>query len=83
MMSHSTRREFLKTVGGMGLVFGTPSLWADQSFAAQLASAPGDLPLASSVRLVPEFSARNFQQPEAALWPGYLWHWNAPICAMR
>ncbi|MCC6794919.1 MAG: hypothetical protein IT366_07355 [Candidatus Hydrogenedentes bacterium] len=33
----------------------------------------------ASVQLVPIFDAKQFQDPEAALWPAYFWLWNAPL----
>ncbi len=33
----------------------------------------------ASVQLVPTFDAKQFQEPDAALWPAYFWLWNAPL----
>ncbi|MCC6155062.1 MAG: hypothetical protein IT367_14950, partial [Candidatus Hydrogenedentes bacterium] len=33
----------------------------------------------ASVQLIPTFDAKQFQNPEAALWPAYFWLWNAPL----
>ena len=79
MMNQSTRREFLKTVGGLSLALGAEPLFGFEAAGAQPAAGKSTLRPAASVALVPEFSARDFQQPEAALWPGYLWLWNAPL----
>lgn len=79
MMSHSTRREFLKTVGGLSLVLGSHPLLGLQETDSRRTFENTQFPPSSSVRLVPEFKMHDFLQPEAVLWPAYFWLWNAPL----
>ncbi|MBI5095069.1 MAG: hypothetical protein HZB26_21870 [Candidatus Hydrogenedentes bacterium] len=51
------------------------------TIAVLLAAAGQTPPVAASVRLIPEFSAKEFREPDAALWPAYFWLWNAPLDA--
>jgi len=83
MMNYSSRREFLKTVGGMGLALGTHPMLGLEPAGPRTAFGQDRLRPASSVGLIPEFNSRDFQQPEAALWPAYFWLWNAPLDSDR
>ena len=83
MMNHSTRREFLKTVGGLGLALGAHPMLGLEPSGPRSAFGQDRLRPAASIGLVPEFKVRDFQQPEAALWPAYFWLWNAPLDSGR
>lgn len=82
-MLKCTRRKFLGTVGGAGWVLGAHSLLGLPSSDARLAIETAKLRPASTIGLVFEFDARDFQEPDAALWPGYFWLWNAPLDSER
>jgi len=74
-----TRRQFLKQVGGVSLALGTQPLWSPSSVtAAPRNMSPQEL-CRATLALVEEFKLRDFQQPEAVLWPGYFWLWNAAL----
>ena len=79
MMNYTTRRTFLRAVGGFGLALGTHPLLGIKSADAQLSLDIVKARPASSIGLILEFKARDFQQPEAVLWPAYFWLWNAPV----
>ncbi len=79
MKTHGTRRKFLKTMGGFGLALGAHPVLGSPTSAARLVFEKGKTQPASSIRLVPEFNARDFHQPDAVLWPAYFWLWNGPL----
>ncbi len=70
-------------MGGLGLALGAHPLLG---FAYSDARRPAEaikVRIASSVGLISEFNARDFQQPDAVLWPGYFWLWNATLDPVR
>lgn len=78
-MNPSSRRHFLRSIGGLGLAAGMPP-WLDLGAASEGGTGRKVLPKrASSVELIGEFRAKDFLWPEAVLWPGYFWLWNAPL----
>ena len=79
MPNHFNRREFLKTAGCLSLALGANPVFALPDSVARPSHAPAALHPPSSVALVPDFNPRDFLQPEAVLWPGYFWLWNAPV----
>jgi hypothetical protein len=79
MMSYTTRREFLRTVGGFGMALGAHPLLGLEKADSRLSFERTKARPASSVGLISEFNARDFQQPEAVLWPAYFWLWNATL----
>ncbi|MEI2724454.1 MAG: hypothetical protein V9H26_13245 [Verrucomicrobiota bacterium] len=79
MMNYSTRREFLKTVGGLGLVLGTQPLMGIPNSNSRRPVEEQTAHAAATVGLVHQFNARAFQEPETLLWPAYFWLWNAPL----
>lgn len=79
MMNYSTRREFLKTVGGLGLALGTQPLMGIPNSNSRRPVEEQTAHAAATVGLVHQFNARAFQEPETLLWPAYFWLWNAPL----
>jgi hypothetical protein len=78
-MSYSTRRKFIKMVGGFSLVLGTHPVLGLQNSDHRMCSKKTKACPASSIGLIPGFSARDFQEPDAELWPAYFWLWNATL----
>jgi hypothetical protein len=66
-------------VGGFGIVLGAHPVLGLQYSAPRPSSEKITAGPSSSISLIPEFGARDFQQPDAVLWPAYFWLWNAPL----
>jgi hypothetical protein len=83
MMSYPTRRKFLRMVGGFGVVLGTHPLLGLQNSDSRVSFEKIKARPAASIGFIPEFKARDFQQPEAVLWPACFWLWNATLASDR
>ena len=83
MMSYITRRKFLRLVGGLGMVLGTHPWLGLPNSDFRLSFEKIKARPAASIGLIPDFNARDFQQPDAVLWPAYFWLWNATLDSER
>ena len=77
--SSRTRRQFLRTAAGCGLVVSTRPWMNLGADAVGQVRGGAELPPVSSIALIGEFRAGDFQEPEAVLWPGYFWLWNGAL----
>jgi hypothetical protein len=70
-------------VGGFGVVLGTHPLLGLQNSDSRVSFEKIKARPAASIGFIPEFKARDFQQPEAVLWPACFWLWNATLASDR